>query len=622
MKINFRFHSSRNGKSHQPLSYTRINNLTGPIPSTFGNLKRLTVLYLFNNSLSGPIPPEIGNLKSLQGLSLYENNLSGPIPVSLCDLSGLTLLHLYANQLSGPIPQEIGNLKSLVDLELSENQLNGSIPTSLVGCARNGHKPAVWLFTGRHLPRWISGALYSEYNHLSGPIPKSLKNCKNLTRALFQGNQLTGNISEVVGESKPGIHRFELQQFHGELSHNWGRGPQLQGWRCREQYTGSIPEDFGISTDLTLLDLSSNHLVGEIPKKMGSVTSLWKLILNDNQLSGIYHPNLDRFLTLARSESQLAYRWHPATDPRVATLQICSGVDQQPVKKSHKVVFIIIFPLLGALVLLFAFIGIFLIAERRERTPEIEEGEVQNDLFSISTFDGRTMYEEIIKATKDFDPMYCIGKGGHGSVYKAELPSSNIVAVKKLHPSDTEMADQKDFLNEIRALTEIKHRNIVKLLGFCSHPRHKFLVYEYLERGSLATILSREEAKKLGWATRVNIIKGVAHALAYMHHDCSPPIVHRDISSNNILLDSQYEAHISDFGTAKLLKLDSSNQSYLQAHSDILHQLWSNSTEVIKGRHPGDQILSLSVSPEKDNIVLEDMLDPRLPPLTPQDEGK
>ena len=76
----------------------------------------------------------------------------------------------------------------------------------------------------------------------------------------------------------------------------------------------------------------------------------------------------------------------------------------------------------------------------------------------------------------------------------------------------------------------------------------------------MAAILSKkEEAKELDWCRRVNIVKGVSHALAYMHHDCSPPIVHRDISSKNILLDSDYEAHVSDFGTAKLLKQDSSN---------------------------------------------------------------
>ena len=86
------------------------------------------------------------------------------------------------------------------------------------------------------------------------------------------------------------------------------------------------------------------------------------------------------------------------------------------------------------------------------------------------------------------------------------------------------------------------------------------MIYEYLERGSLATILSSDGgAKELDWNKRMNIIKGLAHALSYMHHDCSPPIVHRDISSKNVLLDSDYEAHVSDFGTAKLLNRDSSN---------------------------------------------------------------
>ena len=100
----------------------------------------------------------------------------------------------------------------------------------------------------------------------------------------------------------------------------------------------------------------------------------------------------------------------------------------------------------------------------------------------------------------------------------------------------------------------------MKLYGFCTHKRHSFLVYEYFERGSLAAMLSKdEEAKELGWSKRVNIVKGVAHALSYMHHDCLPPIVHRDISSKNILLDSEYEACVSDFGTAKFLNPDSTN---------------------------------------------------------------
>ncbi|BBH03275.1 Leucine-rich repeat receptor-like protein kinase family protein [Prunus dulcis] len=163
----------------------------------------------------------------------------------------------------------------------------------------------------------------------------------------------------------------------------------------------------------------------------------------------------------------------------------------------------------------------------------------------------------------------------------------------------------KEFLNEVRALSEIRHRNIVKLYGFCAHKRHSFLVYEYLERGSLATMLSKnEEAKELGWSKRVNIVKGLAHALSYMHHDCLPPIVHRDISSKNILLDSEYEACVSDFGTAKFLNPDSTNWTALQArmatwHQELAYTMEVNENcdvysfgvvtlEIIMGKHPGD----------------------------------
>ncbi|XP_038689398.1 MDIS1-interacting receptor like kinase 2-like [Tripterygium wilfordii] len=236
------------------------------------------------------------------------------------------------------------------------------------------------------------------------------------------------------------------------------------------------------------------------------------------------------------------------------------------------------------------------------------------------------MYEEIIKATNDFDVTYRIGRGGFGIVYKADLPSAGIVAVKKFHLSvDGEHTFQKEFLNEI------KHRNIVKLHGFCSNARHSFLVYEYLEGGSLASFLRIEEtAKELNWSKRLNIVKGVARALCYLHHDCLPPIVHRDISSSNVLLDSKCEAHVADFGTAKLLKIDSSNWSkiagtygYIAPELAYMMKVTEKcdvysfgvlSVEVIKGEHPGDIIESLLSTRAEEKMVLKDILDQRLPP--------
>jgi serine/threonine protein kinase len=195
---------------------------------------------------------------------------------------------------------------------------------------------------------------------------------------------------------------------------------------------------------------------------------------------------------------------------------------------------------------------------------KIQRGTSKNgDVFSIWNYDGKIAFEDIIEATEDFHIKYCIGTGAYGSVYRAQLPSGKIVALKKLHQMESQNPSfDKSFRNEAKMLTEIRHRNIVKLHGFCFHNRSMFLVYQYMERGSLFCVLSNnEEAKELNWSKRINIIRGIAHALCYMHHDCTPPIVHRDVTSSNVLLNSQFEAFVSDFGTARILDPDSSNQT-------------------------------------------------------------
>ena len=118
----------------------------------------------------------------------------------------------------------------------------------------------------------------------------------------------------------------------------------------------------------------------------------------------------------------------------------------------------------------------------------------------------------------------------------------------------------RSFENEIRTLTNTRHCNIIRLYGFSTRKGCIFLLYEYLERGSLGKALyGVEGVTELGWPTRVKIVQGLAHALSYLHHDCSPPIVHRDVTINNVLLEQDFEPRLSDFGTARLLSTDSSN---------------------------------------------------------------
>ncbi|BAT97724.1 hypothetical protein VIGAN_09125400 [Vigna angularis var. angularis] len=187
----------------------------------------------------------------------------------------------------------------------------------------------------------------------------------------------------------------------------------------------------------------------------------------------------------------------------------------------------------------------------------------------------------------------------------------------------------KSFRNEVKMLTEIRHKNIVKLHGFCLHKQCMILVYQYMERGSLFYILNNEvEAKELNWSKRVNIIKGMAEALSYMHHDCSPPIVHRDVTSSNILLNSQLEAFVSDFGTSRLLDPDSSNQTLVVGTYGYIAPEFAYTLSVTKecdvysfgvvalealmGKHPRELISSL-VNLTIPNMLVKDLLDSRLP---------
>ncbi|KAM3699038.1 hypothetical protein ACJW31_06G231000 [Castanea mollissima] len=668
-----------------------INKLSGYIPQEIGKLKLLTNLYLSMNDLNGSIPYEFNNLTYLEHFELSKNRLSGHLPQNVCNGRSLQNFIAFDNYLIGSIPKSLRNCTSLIRVRLERNQLRGNISEGFgiypnltyIDLSDNN-------FYGEISTEWghfqnlqslkisnnkISGVIPPElgrstqlhlldlsFNHLVGQIPKELGRLSSLFHLNLGDNKLSGSIPLEIGMLS------ELQYLILSANNLTKSIPeQIKGCSkllnlslSKNKLRGSVPSEIGNLHFLEMLDLSENSLIGKIPAELGELQSLEILNLSHNELSNSIPTTFDEMSSLIIvdiSYNQLdgplpnnkAFREAPFEALRnntglcgnASSLKACpSSITwnrNSSETERNKVLIFFIIPILGTMFLSLIVAGILYTLLKRPglRNKLNSQREVQKgNMLAIWSCDEKMVYENIIEATEGFDSKHCVGVGGCGSVYKAELQAGQVVAVKKLHSvEDGGISNAKAFENEIHALLEIRHRNVVKLYGFCSHPRHSFLVYQFLEGGNLKETLSnREEAVNFEWIRRVSVVRGVADALSYMHHDCSPPIVHRDISSKNIMLDLEYEAHISDFGTAKLLKPESSNWTsfagtfgytapefaYTMEVTEKcdIYSFGVLALEVIMGKHPGDLISFLSslsaTASTTHNILLKDMLDQRL----------
>ncbi|OIV96876.1 hypothetical protein TanjilG_00458 [Lupinus angustifolius] len=589
------------------------NSLSGSIPEDLKELTLCSYLSLSGNSFSGEIPEWIGEMEGLQTLDLSRNGFSGQVPDSIGNLSSLKMLNFSANGLTGNLPESMVNLTNLLALDVSQNSMSGALPSWIFKSdvdkvLVSENKPTGVMkstfyslaevtiqsiqvldlsdntFSGE-ITYAIAGLsslhfLNLSNNSLGGPIPAAIGELKTLEGLDLSCNNLSGLIpSEIGGAMSLKELRLERNSLVGKIPSSIENCSSLSTLvLSQNRLSGPIPAALAKLTNLQNVDLSLNSLTGNLPKQLANLPNLHSFNLSHNNIQGEL-PGGGFFNTIPTSSvagnpslcGAAVNKSCPAVLPKPIVLNpnttTDSGSGSLPPTLGHKRIILSISALIAigaAAVIVIGVIGITVLNLRVRSSAERSAAALTfsaGDDFSQSPttdansgklvmFSGEPEFSSGAHALLNKD---CeLGRGGFGAVYQTVLRDGRSVAIKKLTVSSL-VKSQEDFEREVKKLGKVRHQNLVELEGYYWTPSLQLLIYEYVSGGSLYKHLHEGSGGNfLSWNERFNVILGTAKALAHLHHS---NVIHYNIKSTNVLIDSYGEPKVGDYGLARLLPM-------------------------------------------------------------------
>lgn len=567
------------------------NKLSGAIPPGLFSSNMALIHIVFNdNQLSGSIPDTLGHVLTLEVIRLDRNFLSGHVPQSLSALTNVSELYLANNNLSGPIPDLTG-MNSLTYVDLSNNNFSGSVPP--------------WFET---LPDLTT--LRMENTGLKGQIPEAVFSLPRLQTVVLRNNQLNDTVDigtnfssdlQLIDLQNNSIDEFDSGNYKKTILLDGNPfctkpeaagickaveppnflnfipelscapltcfSDQIVGSNCKRPYFGNLifrSYNFSYLGNLlyyTFLTNALQPLIASLQVPIDKVCLVSSMVDNHGYLvlnvsfipsDGAYF-NRTGVSTIGNVLND--HMFISPYGPYYFTDMPYAGFPG----RSKNIGLIIGITICGfVLVLLTISAGVYGYRQRKiaQIATKSSNPFASWDQGNLPQLKGARWFsfEEVKQCADNFSDRSEIGVGGYGKVYKGKLETGQLVAIKRAKQGS--MQGAVEFKTEIELLSRVHHKNVVNLVGFCYDKGEQMLIYEYVPNGSLRASLSGKSGVWLNWKGRLKVALGAARGLAYLHELADPPIVHRDVKSDNILLNDHLSAKVADFGLSKPLSND------------------------------------------------------------------